>query len=84
MAIFAWIGFRMCPGSGFASNASLTFARAIFGIFFCNFEGLKYFVLWAIGDILGVLLAVCLYNKLLEPHIVVERLKKLGKAKNEK
>ena len=37
MGIFAWIGYRMCPGSGFASNASMSFARACFGVFFCNF-----------------------------------------------
>ena len=84
MAIFAWIGYRMCPGSGTASNASMTFARAVFGIFFCNFEGLKYFVLWAIGDVCGVLLAVVLYNNLIEPHIVAERLKHVSQTQNEK
>ena len=77
IGIFVYLGRKFSPSSGNALNASLTFARAVFGVFFCDFEGLKYFYLWALGDLLGALLAVLFYNYLLEPHVVGMRIDKI-------
>lgn len=79
-----YIGRRYAPTSGTALNAWITLSRAIIGVFYCNFEGLKYFYLWAIGDVIGCLLATWFYNRVMEPCIVHMRVKRMVQHELEK
>ena len=68
---------KLCPGSYYGLNFSLTAARAFLGMFFYDLEGMKYLYIWGIGDIGGTVLAVLFYNFILEPHIVAARIDKV-------
>jgi glycerol uptake facilitator-like aquaporin len=72
-----YIGRRFAISSYTALNAWITLSRAIIGIWKDDWEGLKFYPLWIIGDILGCLLAVGFYNLVLEPCILHVRVKKL-------
>lgn len=65
-----YIGRKYAPSSGTALNAAITLSRAVLGIWYNDWEGLKYYGLWLIGDVLGCLLATYFYNYLLEPSLV--------------
>jgi|688.fasta_scaffold674468_1 hypothetical protein len=54
------------------------------GIWYADWQGLKYYGLWLIGDIIGCLLATWLYNDVVEPCIVHARIKKMKKMEMEK
>lgn len=72
-----YIGRRYAPTSGTALNAWITLSRALIGIFHCDFEGLKYYFWWVLGDVIGCLLATWFYNLVMEPCIVHVRIKKM-------
>lgn len=76
IALQVYIGRRYAPTSGTALNACITLSRAVIGIWYADWEGLRYFLLWLIGDIIGCLLATFFYNEILEPCIVYARIKK--------
>lgn len=77
IAFQVYIGRRYTPTSGTALNACITLSRAIMGIWYADWDGLKYYGLWIIGDIIGCLLATWFYNEVLEPCIVHARIKKM-------
>lgn len=72
-----YIGRKYAPTSGTALNAAITLARAVLGIYYNDWEGVRYYFLWLIGDIIGCLIATLFYNYLLEPSIVYERIKRM-------
>ena len=77
IAFMVYIGRKFAPTSGTALNACITISRALMGIWYADWNGLKYYGLWLIGDIVGCLLATCLYNQVVEPCIVYARIKKM-------
>jgi len=72
-----YVGRRYAISSYTALNAWITLSRAMIGIWKDNWQGLAYFPLWIMGDILGCLLAVMVYNMVVEPCILHTRVKKL-------
>lgn len=55
--------------SGNQINLALTISQAFVGIPLCDFQGFKYLFIWLIGDVLGVILATSLYNKIVDPTL---------------
>lgn len=72
-----YIGRKYTPTAGTALNAFITLSRALIGIWYCDWQGLKYYLLWVIGDVIGCLLATAFYNYVMEPCIVHSRVKKM-------
>lgn len=77
IAFMIYIGRRFAVTSYTALNAWITLSRAIIGIWKNDWEGLKYYLLWLIGDIIGCVIATYFYNLIAEPCIVHSRVKKM-------
>ena len=84
IAFMVYIGRRFAPTSGTALNACITISRALMGIWYADWNGLKYYGLWLVGDIVGCLLATWLYNEVVEPSIVYARIKKMVALQKER
>lgn len=72
-----YLGRRFAVSSYTALNAWITLSRAIIGVWKNDWEGLQFYLLWLIGDIIGCLLATYFYNFVAEPCIVHSRVKKM-------
>jgi glycerol uptake facilitator-like aquaporin len=62
IAVFIYIGRKFAIMSGNQINLALTLSQAFVGFSNCDFMGFKFYVVWIIGDVIGVLLATSLYN----------------------
>jgi glycerol uptake facilitator-like aquaporin len=69
IAVFIYIGRKFAVMSGNQINLALTLSRAVMGFSNCDYQGFKYFGVWVIGDVLGVILATALYNYVVEPTL---------------
>lgn len=73
VGVFAYLCGMFCPSSSASGNLGFVFGRSLLGLFFCNMDGFKYCWLWVVGDILGCVIAVQLYNCVIEPHVLIKR-----------
>ena len=64
IATFVYVGRKFATLSSSQINVAVTFSRALIGIPYCNFDGLKYIYIWIIGDFIGVIMAIILYSGL--------------------
>jgi glycerol uptake facilitator-like aquaporin len=69
IAVFIYIGRKFAVMSGNQINLALTLSQAFVGFSNCDFMGFKYFIVWVIGDVVGVVFATTLYNYVLEPTL---------------
>ena len=72
--VFAYLCGMYAPSSCFSGNLGFTIPRAVLGLFLCDHEGLRYCILWVIGDVFGSLVGVWLYDNFVEPQIIFNRM----------
>lgn len=65
IGLMIYIGRRYAISSYTALNAWITLSRAIIGVWNNDWVGLKFYLLWVIGDILGCVLSCVFYNMIL-------------------
>jgi hypothetical protein len=63
--LIIYLGRRYALTSYTALNAWITLSRAIIGVWKDDWVGLKFFPLWAIGDVIGCVIATFFYNMIM-------------------
>jgi glycerol uptake facilitator-like aquaporin len=70
IVLFIHIGRRFAPSSKCVINSMIVLICAIIpAAQKKNYDGLKYCMLWIIGDLLGTLLAIAFYEKVFVPNV---------------
>ena len=63
--VYGYLCGMFAPSSAYCGNFGCVAGRALLGLFWCDSSGLRDCWMWALGDCLGCLAAVCLYNQLI-------------------